>query len=143
MTPSPRMPNAARLWLGLGALNGLLALCAAAFGRHGLAVSDSEFREVFMIGVDFHMWHALALLATAAFAARGGLRPDGGEAGTHDSGALTVAGGAFTLGIILFSGSLCVMGVTGAPPIAGAAPLGGSLFMAGWAALIWAAVKGR
>ena len=66
-----------------------------------------------------------------------------GEAGTRDSGALTVAGGAFSLGIILFSGSLYVMGVTGAPPIAGAAPLGGSLFMAGWAALIWAAVKGR
>ncbi|MDP6603968.1 MAG: DUF423 domain-containing protein [Rhodospirillales bacterium] len=143
MTPSPSMPDAARLWLALGALNGLLALAAAAFGRHGLAVSESGLREVFMIGVDVHMWHALALLAVAALAARCGLRPEAGEARAPNSGTLNVAGGAFVSGIILFSGPLYVRGLTGETLLAGTAPLGGSLLFAGWAALIWAAVKGR
>ncbi len=53
---------------------------------------------------------------------------------------MRVAGWAFTAGIVLFSGSLYALGVTGSAPVPGAAPAGGISFVLGWAALIWAAL---
>ncbi len=120
-----------RLWLFLAALNGLLAVTAGAYGSHALVVTDSGFRDSFMTAVQYHMWHALALLAVAWLASR----PE--AAGAK---AVRVAGWAFTAGIVLFSGSLYALGVTGSVPVPGAAPAGGISFFLGWAALIWAAV---
>ncbi len=118
------------IWLFLGAVNGLVAVAAGAYGWHSLAGDDGA-RKMFEIGVQYQMGHALALLAVAWLATRLQGR---GRVPVH------VAGGAFTLGIILFSGTLYAFGLTGLVPVEGAAPAGGMLLMIGWLALMWIAV---
>lgn len=59
-----------RLWLFVAGLNGLLAVMAGAYGSHNLEAADSGSRDVFMVAVQYHMWHALALLAVAWLAER-------------------------------------------------------------------------
>ncbi len=120
-----------RLWLFLAALNGLLAAAAGAYGSHALVVTESAHRDIFMTAVQYHMWHALALLAVAWLASR----PD-----VPGAAAVRVAGWAFTAGIVLFSGSLYALGLTVSVPVPGAAPAGGLSFFVGWAALIWTAL---
>ena len=119
-----------RPWLFLGAVNGLLAVAAGAYGWHGLAVADSGLRDVFLIGVAFHLWHALALAVVDGVAARGG-----------GSRMPTLAGIAFTAGIVLFSGSLYALAIIGSVPVVGAAPVGGVCLMAGWALLAACALR--
>jgi uncharacterized membrane protein YgdD (TMEM256/DUF423 family) len=106
------------VWLFLGGLNALLAVAAGAYGWHRLG-GDA----IFTMGSDYHMYHALALLAVAWLASTRSGRV-----------ALTVhlAGTAFMLGIILFSGTLYAFALTGVVPLAGAAPMGGALLMIGW-----------
>jgi len=119
-----------RLWLFLGALNALIAVCAGAYGWHELG-GDEGARKMFAIGVQYQMMHALGLLAVASVADRRGRAP-----------VVTVAGIAFTLGIVLFSGSLYAFAITGVLPIEGAAPMGGFAFIVGWLALMWMAIRG-
>ena len=119
-----------RLWLFLAAVNGLMAVIAGAFGWHWLDAASGT-REIFAVGVDYQMWHALALLAVAWLASRTQARDP----------AVTVAGWSFTAGIVLFSGTLYAFGFLEYIPLEGAAPAGGGLLMLGWAALIWAAVR--
>ena len=121
-----------RVWLFIAGLNGFLAVMAGAYGWHWLEVADSGLRDVFMLAVQYHMWHALALLAVAWLAGREGA-----------GGAPRVAGAAFTAGIVLSSGSLYALGLGGSVPVPGAAPLGGALLLIGWAALMAAALKRR
>lgn len=121
-----------RIWLFLGSLNGLIAVVAGAYGWHGLA-ADEGGRLLFTMGVVYQMWHALALLAVAWLATRG----------RETAPSAHLAGGAFAVGIVLFSGSLYAFALTGAMPVPYAAPVGGFCFMAGWAALIWTALTGR
>lgn len=121
----------ARTWLLTGALNGLLAVAAGAFGAHGLegAVPPADL-AAFRTAFNYHMYHALALLAVAWQAEKStGARP------------ICVAGWCFLTGIILFCGSLYVLGVTGSRALVLLAPLGGVLFMAGWGALAWFALR--
>ena len=120
-----------QLWLFLAALNGLLAVAAGAYGSHALAVTESAHRDVFMTAVQYHMWHALALFAVAWLASR----PQ-----APGAAAVRVAGWAFTAGIVLFSGTLYALGLTGSAPVPGAAPAGGLSFFVGWSALIWVAL---
>jgi uncharacterized membrane protein YgdD (TMEM256/DUF423 family) len=121
-----------RLWLFLAALNGFVAVLAGAYGYHWLEVSEQGFRDVFKMGVDYHMWHALALLAVAWLAERSDTGP-----------AVVIAGWGFLTGILLFCGSLYALGLTGETVLPGAAPLGGFAFLLGWAALAWTALRGR
>jgi uncharacterized membrane protein YgdD (TMEM256/DUF423 family) len=121
---------APQIWLFLGAVNGLVAVAAGAYGRHGLL--DPFGREMFAIGSAYQLAHGLALLAVAWLAIREGkplISP------------VHFAGSAFTIGTLMFSGSLYVLGVTGAVPFEGAAPVGGWLLMLGWLALILTAVR--
>ena len=122
-----------RLWLFLAALNGFGAVAAGAFGHHGLAVSQPDLRDAFLTGVDFQMWHALALFGVAWQAERPGAAKL----------AVVIAGWGFLIGILLFCGSLYALGLTGETILPGAAPLGGYAFLLGWAALAWAALGRR
>jgi len=129
--PQPLRPTS-RLWLFLGALNGLLSVAAGAYGRHGALVAAG--REMFGIASHYQVAHALALIAVAWLASR------------HEGAWLTapnIAGAAFTIGILLFSGSLYWFGITGLMPIEGSAPTGGFLLMFGWLALMWTALRHR
>lgn len=129
----PPLPCAARLWLFLGALNALISVAAGAYGRHGAL--DPAGREMFAIAVQYQMVHALALLAVAWLASR--------CACCRLFTIPNLAGAAFTLGILLFSGSLFWFGLYGLVPVEGAAPTGGFLMMAGWLALMWHAIRPR
>lgn len=115
-----------RIWLGLAAIGGLLAVAMGAFGAHGM--SDNQARGWLTTGATYLMTHSLAVFA-AAFVASGG-----GRMARH-------CPPVFLAGALIFSGSLFAMAM-GAPRILGAVtPVGGLLFMAGWAMLAIAALQ--
>jgi uncharacterized membrane protein YgdD (TMEM256/DUF423 family) len=120
-------------WLFAAALNGFLAVAAGAFAAHGLTPRlSSESLSWFETGAKYHAYHALALLAIACLVRQGVSRTNA---------ALGIAGWSFLAGIALFSGSLYAMALTGLKALAFVTPLGGLAFLAGWAALAFAAVK--
>lgn len=110
------------IWLLIGAINGFLAVAAGAFGAHGLKHLPAYFLDVFKVGAQYHMYHALALVALAFLpAARAG----------------SVAGGCFLGGIVVFSGSLYLLALTQQKWLGAITPIGGVLFLVGWGALAW------
>lgn len=119
-----------RKWLFLGAFFGLTAVGAGAYGWHTLE-GDSALREIFNLGVEYQMWHALALLAVAWLSTQSEGRA---------AKAVTVAGWAFAIGIVTFSGTLYYFSMTEEIFLAGLAPAGGILLVLGWGALMWSAL---
>ena len=118
----------ARTFLLLGALSGFSSVAAGAFGAHALRQRlDEHLLAVFETGARYQMFHALALLAIGALAARG------------ESRALAVAGWAMVAGTVLFSGSLYALALSGVRGLGAITPLGGVAFLVGWLALRWAA----
>jgi len=112
----------------VGALMGFVGVGLGAFGAHALKGRLSpDMLAVFETGVRYQMYHALALLATAALMAR------------SDGRAVVVAGWSFTAGILLFSGSLYALAFTGVTMLGAVTPIGGVAFLAGWVALAIAA----
>ncbi|MFK7987890.1 MAG: DUF423 domain-containing protein [Sandaracinaceae bacterium] len=119
-----------RRWvIVLAGLSGILAVGLGAFGAHGLermlegAVDAEKRLGWWQTAVSYHLPHTVALFATGVLGARSPTR------GT------IVAASAFTLGMLLFSGSLYVM-TLGAPRWFGAVtPLGGLSLMVGWGAI--------
>jgi uncharacterized membrane protein YgdD (TMEM256/DUF423 family) len=124
--------SAAKLWLALGALYGLLGVALGAFGAHALkARLTGELLPIWKTAVEYHFWHALALVLVGVLALQ---RP---------GAALNVAGGAFALGVLIFSGSLYALALSGVRGLGAVTPIGGVLLIVGWAALLWAAVTSR
>lgn len=120
-----------RLWLALAGVNGFLGVGAGAVGWHWLS-SDDFGKQMFMMGAHYQVLHALALFGVAWLADR-----------TGNGRAAKAAGGLFTVGIVLFSGSLYLFGATATLPFTGSAPMGGLALMAGWLALVGAAWRAR
>lgn len=114
-----------KAWVTLGALNGLCAVAAGAYAAHGLEAAEPVLSEAFKTGVDYQMWHALALFAVAWLVERA-------EAGGRKPWLAHAAGLCFALGIVLLSGTLYAFGLTGEVPVRGAAPAGGILLMLAW-----------
>jgi uncharacterized membrane protein YgdD (TMEM256/DUF423 family) len=113
-----------RIWLGIAAINGALAVIAGAFAAHGLQTRVSlEALSVFETGARYHMYHALAMALAALVPAR-------------------AAAAAFLAGIVLFSGSLYLLALTGWTTMALVTPVGGVCFIAGWALLAWESFQG-
>jgi len=111
----------------MGALNAAVAVGAGAFAAHGLRERlDARALEVFETGARYQMYHAFAIIV-AGLVASAGLR-----------GANTAAG-VFQAGIVLFSGSLYVLALTGVKGLGAITPLGGLAFIAGWLWLAWTA----
>jgi uncharacterized membrane protein YgdD (TMEM256/DUF423 family) len=120
------------MWLVLGALNAFLAVAAGAFGAHGLrARLSAELLTIFETGARYHMYHALGLMAVGLL---GHLRP---------SGLLTAAGWAMCAGILLFSGSLYALALSGVRALGAITPLGGLGFLVGWVLVAAAAWRMR
>lgn len=117
------------MFISLGAFNMALAVMLGAFGAHGLkAKVTAEQLAWWHTGVEYHVYHALALLALGALmTAQPALAwPKG-------------AGWCLQLGIIIFSGSLYAM-TLGAPRWFGAiTPIGGTAFIVGWLWLAYTA----
>jgi uncharacterized membrane protein YgdD (TMEM256/DUF423 family) len=117
-----------RVFFGLAAVLAGLAVALGAFGAHGLETRVSPDRvDTFNTGVQYQMYHALALLATA------GLLTAGAPATP-----VFWAGISFLVGIVFFSGSLYTLVLTDTPVLGAVAPIGGIAFMVGWGLLAWA-----
>jgi uncharacterized membrane protein YgdD (TMEM256/DUF423 family) len=118
------------LWLAIAAINGFLAVAAGAFSAHGLQGRlDPHAMQVFETGARYHMYHALAI-GLAAFAMRGAATAPAQTAAEF-----------FLGGIILFSGSLYLLALTGNKALGIVTPFGGLAFLIGWSALAFAAFK--
>ena len=115
------------LFLTLAGINGFLAVGIGAFGAH--ALSDRltpELTSTFQTGVQYHMFHTLALFGVGLLLL------------TLPQAALPrISGYLFTLGIVLFSGSLYVLAITGIRWLGAITPLGGLCFLAAWGCLVW------
>ena len=116
-----------------GALGALLAVAAGAFGAHGLrAQLEPAMLAVWATAADYQMYHALALLAL-------GLAPPAALARRWHR----VAAVCFAAGIVLFSGSLYLLALSGIRALGMITPLGGVLFLLGWAAVVAGAWRGE
>jgi uncharacterized membrane protein YgdD (TMEM256/DUF423 family) len=112
-------------WLRLGAILGGLAVAGGAFAAHGLEDRlDERGLTLFETAARYQMYHALALVAV-------GLLAGSDRAGR----ALGVAGWSFSLGVLLFSGSRYALALSGVRWLGAITPIGGVLFLVGWAAL--------
>jgi uncharacterized membrane protein YgdD (TMEM256/DUF423 family) len=122
------MADARSPWIALGALNAAIAIAAGAFAAHGLRDKlDARALEVFETGARYHMYHAFALILV-------GLVASGGRARAGQT-----AGWLFQIGIVLFSGSLYALALTGTRGIGAITPVGGLAFIIGWLWLAWSA----
>lgn len=117
-------------WLILASIFAGSAVILGAFAAHGLRGKLTERAlEVFHTGVQYQFYHALGILALALLTER------------LSSSWLTIAGYSWALGIVLFSGSLYLLAITGIKWFGPITPLGGVLFILGWVSLLMAAVK--
>lgn len=121
-----------RTFVVIGALSGMVAVVAGAFGGHALkARLAPDLLAVFEIGVRYQMYHALALLACGWAVAR------------FPGSAAAWAGWLFLAGTVIFSGSLYALALTGVRALGAVTPIGGVAFIAGWLALALAALRSR
>ncbi len=120
-----------KLFLIIGSINMALAVGLGAFGAHGLQGKITErMLEIYQTSVQYHMIHAIGILIIALAADRFG----------HPT-ILAWAGWTMLLGIIFFSGSLYILSTSGVKILGAITPIGGILFMVGWALLAIAAFK--
>ena len=111
----------ARLWLVIGSIFGLLSVSLGAFGAHGLQnVLDEYGHTIYDKAVRYQMFHtgAIMLVGVLQF--------------LFPKQKFTLAGWAFTAGILIFSGSLYILSVTGIKWLGAITPIGGTAFLVGW-----------
>ena len=115
----------AKLFITLASLSGMFAVMFGAFGAHALRGRlDDYARGVFETAVQYHFYHSLALRA-------GGLL----ALSQPQTTMLKSSGWLFFIGILIFSGSLYVLSITGLKWLGAVTPLGGLAFIGGWACL--------
>ncbi len=120
-----------KLWIALGAINAFLAVGFGAFGAHGLkAKLTAQMLAVYQTGVEYHMAHALGLVLIGVMSLH-----------FPESVWLKTSAGLLLLGIILFSGSLYILSMTGIRQLGMITPIGGLAFLLGWLCLFVAIVK--
>ncbi len=116
----------------VAAVAGFLAVALGAFAAHGLRnVLSAEYLTVFQTGVHYQMVHALALLAVGMLLQKSPAR------------SLRMAAWCFMFGIVLFSGSLYALTLSGVRSLGMITPFGGVAFLIGWASLAWFAWRSR
>jgi len=129
-----RQKNGSYHWLlQAGSINMFLAVALGAFGAHAVKTSlPPDLMAVFQTGNQYHFYHALGLLAV------------GFGAGLFRCSRLIRLSGVFILtGLVLFSGSLYVLSLTGQRWIGTITPIGGTALLAGWLLMAVGVWKGR
>ena len=117
-----------------GATFALLSVAAGAFAAHGLQSTLGEYGiGIFRTAAAYQMYHALALILVAVMR----------HIGLGSEKWLAVAALSFTLGILIFSGSLYVLALSGLTWLGAITPVGGLAFLAGWVAVIVAGVSAK
>ena len=120
-----------KVWWVAGALMAGLAVAMGAFGAHALKARLSpDLLQVFETGVRYQMYHALGLLAVAVACDR------------WPQLNFNLVGWLMVAGIVLFSGSLYALCLTGVRMLGAITPLGGLCFLAGWAVMAWKIARG-
>ena len=126
------MSALAKLFLVLGGLNAALVVALGAFGAHVLKARISgDMMDVYQTAVHYHAIHALGLIALGWVA---GWLPG--------SGYLKLAGWLMVAGIVLFSGSLYVLSVSGTRWLGAITPVGGLAFICAWILFCVAVLRG-
>ena len=121
--PGSRRSTASALGV-IGAVLGFIAVAAGAFGAHALRGRiDAAMLEVFQTAAHYQLAHSLAVVVVAVTLER------------RDSRPVKVAGWLFVIGVVLFSGSLFCLSLTGARTWGLVTPFGGMCFLTGWACL--------
>lgn len=124
------MLNTSKHFLVAAGILGALAIALGAFGAHALkTMLDSYSLEVYTKAVTYHMYHVLALIGVAAIAGR------------QSTVWFIWTGRCFVIGIVLFSGSLYVLALTGVRMLGAVTPFGGLSFILGWICLAIGALK--
>ncbi|MCK4939692.1 MAG: DUF423 domain-containing protein [Rhodospirillaceae bacterium] len=118
-----------KILLFLAGLNAAISIGLGAYGWHSLGDTEAV-RDIFMMGSQYQMWHALGMVGVAILLNAGGPRRT-----------LLAVGGLFQLGIILFSGTLYAFGLLDVLLVAGAAPVGGAVLILGWLTLAWTGLR--
>ncbi len=119
-----------RFFLSIAAILAGLSVAGGAFASHALKERLSERAlAIFETGSRYQMYHALALLAIGLLLIRSEVAPT----------LLNTAGFAFIAGVVLFSGSLYALSLSGIKWLGAVAPLGGVAFLVGWGCLALAA----
>ncbi len=114
-----------RYFVPLGAVNAFLAIALGAFGAHALKTRlSAEMLAIYQTGAQYQMAHALALILIGLLSER-----------TPSSTLITLSGNLLLLGIVLFSGSLYALSLSGIRLFGAITPLGGLSFLIGWALL--------
>lgn len=116
-------------WSAIGALALALAVGLGAFGAHGLRDRlDAYSLGIWEKAVFYQFVHALALLVLPLL--------------VRDIGSAGRVGWLFALGILLFSGSLYALALSGVRTLGAVTPFGGVCFIAGWLLLAWTLFRG-
>ena len=119
-----------KLFLSMGAILAGLSVAFGAFASHALKTRlDDRALSIFETGARYQMYHALALILVSLLLSRAEL----GQSW------LTASGTAFIAGVMLFSGSLYALSLSGVKWLGAVAPLGGAAFLIGWTCLAIAA----
>lgn len=114
-------------WIIIGGISGFLAVAAGAFGAHALAERlEGQPGEWYELAARYHLIHSVLLVAVGALAAQSRTRR-----------AASVSGWCLLSGLLLFSGSLYLMALTGMRWLGAVTPFGGMLLLTGWLAAAW------
>ena len=121
-----------KIFLLLSSINAFLAVSLGAFAAHSLKerLIAADLLTTFQTGVQYHMYHALAMFGIALLSIQ-----------FPTSVLLRTSGYLFMLGIILFSGSLYILSLSGIRWLGAITPIGGVAFLAAWGALAWFAIS--
>jgi len=125
------MHSLAKLFLFTGSLNALLVIVLGAFGAHALkARLTSDMLATYQTGIQYHFYHAVGLMMIGLIALH-----------VPPSGYLKWSGWLMLAGILLFSGSLYLLSVSGIRWLGAITPIGGTAFILAWALLAIGVLK--
>lgn len=120
-----------KLFISLGSINALISVALGAFGAHALKNRlTPEMLAIFETGVQYHFYHALGLLAVGVIAAH-----------LPESGLIKWCGWLMCIGILIFSGSLYILSITGIKWLGAITPIGGTAFIIAWLLLTIAVIR--
>jgi uncharacterized membrane protein YgdD (TMEM256/DUF423 family) len=117
-----------KFFLLSGSFLGLLSVAIGAFGAHALkaTLEANQRLDTFELAVKYQFYHALALLGIGILANQ------------FKTNAFDTAGYTFIAGVLIFSGSLYILSLTNMRWLGAVTPIGGTAFLVGWIALMWA-----
>lgn len=121
-----------KTFIVIGAIAMALGVVLGAFGAHGLKNKlTPDLLAVYHTGVEYHLYHALGLILVGILAVQ-----------FPQATGLKLGGWLLLAGIVIFSGSLYVLAISGVRWLGAITPIGGLAFIAGWVWVAWSLIRG-